>query len=187
MKKFYDVIWRFCVACSVIATLVGLSIAATNSNYTSVRYSVFTTDLNNRIELDAPCGGMHAGKYFDYKTTSGKTAYVTLCFIAHPFTQKNGEERMLVPYKVNKENDYWWGNTPYSNEVVEYTNKAALAFKMTKEEEKSFESKYWSNKWHSIGEAVGVAFALNAIFWALFYVMVWVFTGNKKNSPEGLN
>lgn len=183
MKKFYDVIWRFCVACSVIFTMIGLSIAITNSNYTSINYRVYSIDIKDRLQLDLPCPSNSANKYFDYKTKSGKTAYVNLCFLSTSFTKKDGTEVMLVPFKQTKEGT--WGDTPYSQSVLSYTENASIMFKMTKEEEKAFENKYWSNKWASIGEAVGTAIALNAIFWALFYVMVWVFIGNKKTAQKG--
>jgi hypothetical protein len=184
MTTIYNIIWRFCFAVSCILSLIFMAASISSETTTSASYKIYSTDINDRLNLVGDCKKEDAQKFLTYTTSNDRSVFVNLCFAAHAFKGENGKEVMLVPFKTNEKNDYWWGNTPYSTEVMEYTQKMADSFKMTELEESVIEGKYWDAKWSDIAQMTGGVIAGNAIFWALFYVMVWVFVGFKKKERQ---
>lgn len=176
--KIYNIIWRFCIAVSAILSLTAIVVAFFETPTTSASYRVLSTDINNRVSMDiGGCKQEDASKFFSHTTSKGHHVLTNLCFASHPFTTKDGEVSMLVPFKSNADNTYWWGNTPYSAEVASYTKKMSDSFRMTEFEEKIIENQYWAAKWQYIGGVLIIVLVVNVIFWTLFYVMAWVFTG----------
>jgi hypothetical protein len=184
MNTIYNIIWRFCFAVSCILSLIFMAESISRQPTTAASYKIYSTNIGDRLNLVGDCKKEDAQKFFTYTTSNDRSVLTSLCFAAHAFKGENGKEAMLVPFKTNEKNDYWWGNTPYSTEVMEYTQKMADLFKMTELEESVIEGKYWEAKWSYIAQVTGGVIAGNAIFWALFYIMVWVFVGFKKKEHQ---
>ena len=184
MNTIYNIIWRFCFAASCILSLIFMAASISSNPTTSASYKIYSTNIDDRLNLVGKCKQEDAQRFFTYTTSNDRSVFVNLCFAAHAFKTENGKEVMLVPFKTNEKNDYWWGNTPYSTVVTEYTQKMADSFKMTEMEESVIEGKYWDAKWSNIAEMTGGVIAANAIFWILFYVMVWVFVGFRQKDHQ---
>lgn len=126
-------------------------------------------------------------------TSSGKKVSLDFCFIKQiasdgskvvfykrddtvPDLSKLSTEELKARAKSKEERRYW-GNSDYSTEVTDYTNRTINAFVIPKADEAWIESQWWSARWMDIRDATLGLLGGLATLWAFTWATGWIVRG----------
>lgn len=137
-----------------IITCIGYAIL--DMPYVTIHYKlIWPSTPFLRMSPDEACNANDAQENISsFQLAEGKTISINLCFIA----QTSNDGRMLVPYKI-EENKRWWGGTPYSSDVIQYTKGQTGRFVFSSDD-RTYANNEWDKKrrgqfWSAIQYAVG--------------------------------
>jgi hypothetical protein len=122
---------------------------------------------------------------FNYKTNSGRRMVVNITIKAHSFTDKNGIDTELIPYKVDEDGTVW-GARSYSDKVQTYKKRLEKNFVMSAADEdlfiKEHDDKWWLKGFTTLGYFVGSFI----IFYVLVCFIGWIVRGSL-GIPRGMD
>jgi hypothetical protein len=119
------------------------------------------------------CALPNASKWVSRSTSSGTDATLVLCFSAR--LVRDG--RLLIPYRLDRENNTWWGNEPTSTEVQEYMREAGEKFSIPTSDEGKIDQKYWRELLKNWGAGALAAVIGLAVLFAFTWATGWVVRG----------
>lgn len=124
-------------------------------------------------EQESGCNDDDATEYFSQHTSKGTDVSLTLCFKPMTF----GNEKSLIPYRVDETTHMVWGNEKYSTNVSNYTKKVANNFRLSKADEEWIDRKVWSARWGKIKEGALAIIGGLAFLWIFSWGVGWIVRG----------
>lgn len=153
--------------CAVVALVAGW----TTSPYVFVKFSTSHPDAAF-IKSDDDCTvGTDALEYISRPIDNGRVVSVELCFKARRV--QSGAQ--IVPY--GGEIDSWWGDTPYTSDVMAYTEARAKSFNLSEADKRAAQDEWTSQRTRNIGYGVGVAVAGWIVLSLLQMLIGWIVRG----------
>lgn len=137
-----------------------------------VTYKIEWPDVSP-VRMNENCPSGSGKKYQRLSTQSGTSASIVFCFP----TQISNSGKKLIPYKIDRKTQTWWGDEEYSSEVRTYTEWVRDEFGFSPEDEKWVDGRKWTSFIQEIGKGALVAAFGLLIFWIFVWSVGWIVRG----------
>lgn len=161
--------------------VIGWIVAAFNTS--SSVYVTYQIAIPGEVPIRVESGcdySVDATEHLDLATSKGTNVSLTLCFKHSVFD----DGKKLIPYRIDKDTNRWWGNEEYTTEVSSYTESVASNFKLSKSDEEWIDAQWWSSLLKELGIGALVAIGGLLFLWAFTWVVGWIVRGFK-GIPQG--
>jgi hypothetical protein len=109
----------------------------------------------------------------NYRFESDRTVEILLCFKAQPFPV----DRMLIPYKIDRVKNLWWGGYSWEDDVRTYMNGRVKRFTLEPESQGTATVLWRKERWNQF--CLAVAYAIGGfIFVSVAAALIgWIVRG----------
>jgi hypothetical protein len=161
---------RIALLLKVLWAIGALAVGWTSAPFVSMEFATSHPDAGF-IASDNCKIGTDAVEFINREIEDGQTVSVELCFKA--LQADSGAQ--IVPYKVEK--GRWWGNSPYTPDVMAYTDARSESFKLSEDARRTARDEWSVQRSRNIRN--GVLFAVGGwVVLSLFQMLVgWIVRG----------